>query len=77
VGWGIKAVKSCKARPSSSTKKLSKNEAYSLPLTLVNGKRKQQCGLQPNYPSGILAKAPGFSFIIPLTKVNGNDFCDT
>jgi hypothetical protein len=47
---------------------------YSLPLTLVNGKRKQHCGLQPNYSSRILAKAPCFPIIIPLTKVNGNDF---
>jgi hypothetical protein len=52
---------------------LLKNKDYSLPLTLVNGKTKHRCGLQPNYSSGILAKAPCFSLIIPLTKVNGND----
>jgi hypothetical protein len=31
------------------------------------------CGLQPNYASGSLAKAPCFSLITPLTLVNGND----
>jgi hypothetical protein len=51
-----------------------KNKDCSLPLTLVNGKIQHHCGLQPNHSSDILAKAPCFSLIIPLTLVNGNDF---
>jgi len=47
---------------------------YSLPLTLVNGKRKHHFGLQPNYSSRVLAKAPCFPIIISLTEVNGNEF---
>jgi hypothetical protein len=52
----------------------SKNEDYSLPLTLVNGKSKVLSRALAQLFKRILAKASRLLVIIPLTKVNGNDF---